>query len=279
MLYAAPIPFAEAIASHEVRAVMPTGLSSAELREQLGLDVLRRSLFASRLDNAGDVQWLHDQLTDLINGKGNIATVRTAWQARLDARGYTAPSVDEEDTITDLRSLKRSNLILQTNLQMAQGYGRFVQGQDQAILDHWPAQELYRQEARHEHRDWPTIWREHGGANKFYGSNPDYPGAGRMIALKNDPIWVAISRFGNPYPPFDYNSGMGVRGVTRKEAVALGIIDPGTRIQPVKLSFNHGLRAGAIDLDDDIRSTLEEEGYEIKGGDISLGHTGGIDGY
>jgi hypothetical protein len=35
---------------------------------------------------------------------------------------------------------------------------------------------------------------------------------GRMIALKSDPIWTAISAFGTPYPPFDYNSGMWVHG-------------------------------------------------------------------
>ena len=88
------------------------------------------------------------------------------------------PSEGEEGSITDLRSERRANLMLQMNVQMAQGYGRWRQGQDQAILDHWPAQELYRQEPRKEHRDWPTIWRENGGAGKMYGSNPDYPGAG-----------------------------------------------------------------------------------------------------
>ncbi len=272
-IFAQPTPFAEAMESHTVRALMPTNLSSADL-EKLGQDVLRRSMFAARLDNAADVQWLKDRAGDLIDGKTDFATVRQEWQDRLDARGYVAPSEDEEGSITDLRSERRTNLILQMNVQMAQGYGRFVQGQDQAILDHWPAQELYRQEPRKEHRDWPTTWRENGGAGKMYGSNPDYPGAGRMIALKDDPIWVAISRFGNPYPPFDYNSGMGLRDITRKEAVSLGLMDPGTQIKPVRLSFNHNLKAGAIDLDDDIRGELESEGYKSDGGSLSLGPTG-----
>jgi hypothetical protein len=31
----------------------------------------------------------------------------------------------------------------------------------------------------------------------------------RMIARKDSPIWEALSRFGTPYPPFDFNSGCG----------------------------------------------------------------------
>lgn len=46
---------------------------------------------------------------------------------------------------------------------------------------------------------------------------------GRMIALRNDPIWRGISRFGSPVPPFDFNSGMGLEEVNRFEAEALGV--------------------------------------------------------
>ena len=45
-----------------------------------------------------------------------------------------------------------------------------------------------------------------------------------MVALLGDPVWTRISRFGLPYPPFDYGSGMAVRPVSRRECVRLGLI-------------------------------------------------------
>ena len=58
-----------------------------------------------------------------------------------------------------------------------------------------------------------------------------------MIALKTDPIWTKISRFGHPWPPFDFNSGMGVRDVSRADAIRLGVIqaaDPPPKMPETK---------------------------------------------
>ena len=64
--------------------------------------------------------------------------------------------------------------------------------------------------------DWPKRWQKAGGKI--------FPG-GRMIALKDDPVWVKLSVFGNPFPPFDWGSGMGLEDIGRKEAIKLGLID------------------------------------------------------
>ncbi len=40
------------------------------------------------------------------------------------------------------------------------------------------------------------------------------------------------SRFGRPYPPFDYNSGMDLRDIDRAAAEALGLVQPGEVLQP-----------------------------------------------
>lgn len=42
--------------------------------------------------------------------------------------------------------------------------------------------------------------------------------------MGSDPIDAKISRFGVPYPPFDFGSGMGVEDVSREDAIALGVI-------------------------------------------------------
>jgi hypothetical protein len=65
-----------------------------------------------------------------------------------------------------------------------------------------------------------------------------------MVALKGDPVWTAISRFGTPWPPFDFNSGMGVEDIDAEEAAELGVLagdDPPP--SPDDTDFNAGLEA------------------------------------
>lgn len=44
-----------------------------------------------------------------------------------------------------------------------------------------------------------------------------------MCAM-SQPVATDLSRFGRPYPPFDYGSGMGVEDIDREEAVELGLL-------------------------------------------------------
>ena len=64
-----------------------------------------------------------------------------------------------------------------------------------------------------------------------------------MIALKSDPIWYDISAFGQPYAPFDFNSGMDLRDVDRDEAVDLGLISEDDTEEPEDRGLNDGLQA------------------------------------
>ena len=157
------------------------------------------------------------------------------------------------ESLTNLRSDRRLNLIIDTNVRMAQGYGEWKQGQDPAILDQWPAQELYRAMARKVPRDWIARWREAGG--QFFG--------GRMIALKNSSVWTRISRFGLPYAPFDFQSGMETRDVDRDAAVEIGLIDRDTRIAPDDRGFNDDLKFTPEVRDRALRQALLESDPEL----------------
>jgi hypothetical protein len=75
--------------------------------------------------------------------------------------------------------------------------------------------------------DWKQRWAEAGG--RLYG--------GRMIALKTDPVWVNLNRFGVPYPPYDYGSGMGVMDIDRDAAVKLGLIGETEKLTPEPVPF------------------------------------------
>jgi hypothetical protein len=145
-------------------------------------------------------------------------------------------------------SIRRQNIILQTNAQMARGYGQYKQGQDPAVLTGWPAQELIRIASAEAPREWQKRWTDAGGQLS----------EGRLIALKNDPIWRRISRFDLPYPPFDFNSGMGLRAVDQETANRLGIITEDTLPQtPQSRRLNEDLEASPKVRSATLRTALE----------------------
>jgi hypothetical protein len=264
MIFSAPISFAEALQSRAVRSVLPTDLSSAELAK-ISSDLLERALFSARVTSAEYLQAIKDVLDQYIDGKIDLASARLQLQQKLDSLGYR-PLPDEEGKMTDLSSDARVNLVLRTNAQMAAGYGHWIQGQNKLVLSHWPAQELVRVAPRRVPRNWVQRWSDAGG--KFY--------QGRMIAKKNDDIWVRINRFGYPYPPFDYNSGMGVRDIDRDTALSLKdengktVIERDTVIAPQDRGFNVDLQLEPDIRDAALRQALEEEGYTFEDDILTL---------
>lgn len=230
MIFGAPITFAEALQRREVASVLPTSLSSAEL-EQIDVEILERATFSARVTSAEYLDEIDAVLAEYVDGKIDLASARLRLKEKLKVIGYRAEP-GEEGTLKDFSSDVRTNLVLRTNAAQAQGYGDWMQGQDPAILDQWPAQELYRARNSKVPRKWRARWSEAGG--KLIN--------GRMVARKNAPIWSNISRFGSPYPPFDFNSGMDVADVDRKEAMALGLIDRDTQIKPQTRGFNDDLK-------------------------------------
>jgi hypothetical protein len=248
MLFSEPLPFEEALQSREVKRLLPTELSSRELA-RLPAELRERAMFSARTANAGYLQDINDWTKDLVDGNLDQATMRLRMKEKLQALGYQ-PDPEKRGGIEDLSSDRRLNLIIETNAEQARGYGYWMQGQDPAVLEAFPAQELYRAEERMIPRDWIGRWSEAGG--QFYD--------GRMIALKDDPIWIEISAFGTPYPPFDFNSGMDVRDVSRSEAIDLGVISPEDPPPvPQERGFNDDLQSGSAgDLTPDLQDALLE---------------------
>jgi hypothetical protein len=174
----------------------------------------------------------------------NEVRAREILRASLQSIGYDPADINAvPGSLKDLASTARLRVIIDTNVKMARGYGNWKQGQTSAILDQWPAQELVRVESRIERRDWHGTWASRGGkVSAGVGLDGKY---GRLVARKDDGIWSAISRFGLPYPPFDYMSGVGVRDVDRDTAMRLGVIDRDTQIEPEERPFNQDLEAAA----------------------------------
>lgn len=177
--------------------------------------IRERSFFMASVDKAEVLDAFHREATAIASGDRSAPEARKRLRSMLAEIDY-GPQPGQEHTIKDLRTFRRMQVSLETNVAMARGYA--AHARQQKAKGVFPAQRLVRLEPRKDERDWSARWREAGG-----GSEPGT--SGDMAALIDHPIWTALSRFGNPYPPFDFNSGMGVLPVRRDEAETLGIFD------------------------------------------------------
>ena len=172
-----------------------------------------RAFFSSQVESAKILHAARKMVADRAGGHLSASEIRRDLRKVISSTGYRPPE-GKEGTLQDLYSKRRLDTIIKTNVEQARGYVRHLDGMKPGAFAAFPGQELIRVRERKAKRDWSARWKKAGG--QFYN--------GRMIALRDDPIWERISVFGNPFPPFDWGSGMGVRAVSRRDSIALGVI-------------------------------------------------------
>jgi hypothetical protein len=268
MIFDTPIPFLEAIRANAVRQILPVSEDTGTAAlDAVPAELRRAAMFSARVSHASHLERLQavvgqfldpDRVTDESTGERRPALpgerlsmpeARALLRQSLADLGWTPQGACvTPGSLQDLSSRRRLDLQIQTNVRMARGYGRHQAGQTPNRLLVWPAQELVRVMARKEPRlDWERRFVDAGGR---------LVGGGRMVARKDDPVWVAMSRFRNPYPPFDFGSGMGLRDVRRDEALRLGVIVPGDAVRPDPATYNEEAQATLPDVDGDIREAI-----------------------
>lgn len=258
MLFAKPLPFAEALGSQAVRRLLPTDFTSGQLAD-LGPALLRRAQFSATVTDLDHLDELAGTYREMLAGTLDRATARLRIKDYLARKGYAA-SEDKAGTLQDLASDARINLQLDTNVEMMQGLGNQLQGQEPAVLDMYPARELVRVTSAMKPRDWESRWNDARAATLADGATDS--SSGRMIALVGHPIWVKLSRFGNDYPPFDYNSGMGLRDISRREAMRLDLIGRDTQVRPetTALRPDMNVQTSSAVRDSRLKAALEKTG-------------------
>lgn len=174
-------------------------------------ELRQRAFFSSKIES---YRFLADARKAVADMLSEARTSRGTIVSREDAIAMIQESGRDLATITR----RRAALIVDTNAGLAAGCVRHLADSSPGAQMAFPAKELFRapQSNPAMPRKWHERWRENGGT--IYNN--------RMIALVDDPVWVAISRFGLPYPPFDFNSGMITRPLSREECIGLGIIKP-----------------------------------------------------
>ena len=260
-------PFAAAVARLESKTPVAARLRSAEW-EAMQLGLKERAFWSAQVEDIRTVATMQGKIREALDlssrDRGQAFMDRSRFIAEMRQHLGAAPGDSTE--LSDITSSRRLGLIYDFQLQDAREGARWAAAQDPDLLDAFPAQELVREieprggeEAK---RPWEDIWLAHGG---------QFPGR-RMIARKDDPIWKAISRFGRPWPPFDYNSGMGLVDIDRAEAEALGIIRPDEQVKRQDIDFNAELQASIPEAAPELL-----EGFKgIFGDDVAVSAEGKI---
>lgn len=228
------------------KSLVASGLDSSEWNSiQAGLR--DRAFFSAKVAEANILHAMRDLASKQAAGEMSLTDARLEMRRFLERVGYR-PSDEDKDTIKDLYSQSRLDIIMKTNAATARGYVQMKIATTPGALAAAPAWELYRQRnPRGQGRDWPARWAAAYEAVSGSGAVEH-----RMIALKTSPIWQALGdgaggfkdTLGNPYPPFAFNSGMRVRSVLRSDCEKLGLVAGGAGAEPPSVpAFNDGLSA------------------------------------
>ncbi len=251
-----PAEFTEAVQKLGSRSVIGSKLDSADWRE-MPLALADRAFFSSQIESVRLLQAMKDGLGDFLTGArevlpdgqtalklGSRAEFVKQMSTLSQSLGLGPLDPDLKGTLRDITSERRLGLIFDVQTQAAYDYGSWKQGQDPDILDEFPAQRFIRETDVTKPR---VVHQQNEGVVKLKSDLDFWTGM-------NSPV---IGGFGVPWGPWGFNSGMGVEDVDRAEAEALGLIQPGQKVEPVDKAFNEDLKASTRGLEPEMIDLLK----------------------
>lgn len=249
MQFVQPIPFTEAVDKLGRKELVGSKLDASEWAD-VPVALRERAFFSSTVESVRFLQRARDSIGDFLqenretlpNGKVALKTGGRA--AFVDQMKEFLASEGVERTsggLKDITSQRRLELIFDVQTRQAQDYGYWKQGQDPDVLDAFPAQRFIRVIEVKEPRDWHV---------QFEGE----------VRLKSDlDFWRTVNKdFGVPWGPWGWGCGHDVEDVSREEAEALGLLQPGQAVQPVDKQLNDDLEASLQGLDAELVKFLQE---------------------
>ena len=252
-----PRPLADAISSISARTPIGSALRSADWAN-VPLGLRESAQFSAGVESARVLQRVQERVQQMVemrrsamaDGSAGAFFDRAKFVAELRKlgieEGLTPVDPADRETLRDITSEGRLGMIFDIQTQRASEFARWKMEQDPDVLDAYPCQELIRVESRKVPRKWRDRWQAAGG--QLY--------SGRMVARKDDAIWRRISRFGTPWPPFDFQSGMGLEDVSRTDAERIGALEPGAVVAPQDGAFTDEMKASVQGISPKLRGAL-----------------------
>ncbi len=198
------------------KRIYPVALTTEQV-DALSREFREASAWIVGQNEAYIIEAYYRAAAKLAEGKLSATEARRLVRETLRAAGYQP---EQPGSWTDMAGgTARQRLILETNVNKAAGYAWHESVKDSTVL---PAQRLVRKGHRRQPRDWQARWRDAWASLPPEERRKAH--ATEMVALVNCEIWRRLSRWGDPYPPFDYNSGMDVLPVDRESARKLGLV-------------------------------------------------------
>lgn len=256
-----PTPFAEAVKKLGRKTIVGSVLNSRQWSD-MPAAIRERAFFSATVESANFLSTAKSAITDFLESArepdpknpgetmlkaGGRERFVTIMRETLSAQGMPMAEPGSDD-VTDQTSAGRLRLIFETQTRMAQDYAYHRAGNDdEAVRRAFPAQRFIRE----------------AGTESPRPLHADNEGAERM---KHDTeFWLRmnsreIGGFGVPYGPWGFNSGMGVEDMTRREAIASGLMkaDDPTPPPVPHYEFNDAVRASAKAIDGDVLAVAED---------------------
>ncbi len=271
-------PMADAVAKLGRRTPVGAKLSSAEWA-RVPLALRERAQFSAYVESVRFLATIQEKIGKrlamereaLANGKHAFVdrdSFIRDMRKLADELGIRTTDAAGRGTVRDIRSVRRLGLIYDMQVSMAEGYARWKIDNDADVLDEFPAYRLSGSTAERPRAEalWRGRWAEAGAEVGWAGALQ-----GDLVALKTSPIWMSLSRFGTPWPPFDFGSTRILDDVDRSEAEALGLLDTGSPVPEFEggsgrafdgetgepIGFNRALEASVSGWRPDQVSTLQ----------------------
>lgn len=221
------------------KALVASGLDTKGW-SQIQAGLRDRAFFSSQVTSLRIIDAMRQNVVELVKGGKSPSEVRRDLREYLSSIGYNPG--EARGTIKDLTTKARLDIMMKTNAAQAKGYASHIRATSAGAILAFPAYELIRVQQRKMPRDWAARWMKAARTVGFEGVCRDMT---KWIALKTSPIWTELSVFGNPFPPFDFNSGMGVRDVPKSLCREIGLLGPEEQPKiPETPDFNGNLSAG-----------------------------------
>lgn len=158
------------------RLNMPTDMSSRVIATEVPAQVRAHCFFSARVAEGHVLDRLRDVSDAYGRGDIDLATAREKFKRWYD-REKPGKRFEDGETLGNIASTMRLDLVMRQNAAMAAAVGRYQVSRDPDIEERWPC------------------WRYITGPNP----RPSHAELDGKVFLKSDPIWHRI------YPPWDFN--------------------------------------------------------------------------